>query len=161
MACRVGRGTPQGGRGSVRRDVMAKFKALVVTKAEQGQSVAAQDFDEADLMDGDVTVRVTHSTVNYKDGLALTGKAPVVRRFPMIPGIDFAGIVEASSHADFKAGDNVAYLQRLASAKANAGSAAIKPDGSVDPAAKGAAAKANASLPQPTYQLGRLPPHAD
>ena len=53
-------------------------------------------------MDGDVTVRVTHSTVNYKDGLALTGKAPVVRRFPMIPGIDFAGTVESSSHPDFK-----------------------------------------------------------
>jgi acrylyl-CoA reductase (NADPH) len=86
---------------------MAKFKALVVTKAEQGQSVAVQDFDEADLMDGDVTVRVTHSTVNYKDGLALTGKVPVVRRFPMIPGIDFAGVVESSSHAEFKAGDSV------------------------------------------------------
>ena len=50
---------------------------------------------------------VTHSTVNYKDGLAITGKAPVVRRFPMIPGIDFAGVVEASSHPDFKAGDAV------------------------------------------------------
>ena len=58
-------------------------------------------------MDGDVTVRVTHSTVNYKDGLALTGKAPVVRRFPMIPGIDFAGTVESSSHPDFKRGDAV------------------------------------------------------
>ena len=57
--------------------------------------MAIRDFDEADLMDGDVTVRVTHSTVNYKDGLALTGKAPVVRRFPMIPGVDFAGIVES------------------------------------------------------------------
>jgi acrylyl-CoA reductase (NADPH) len=86
---------------------MAKFKALVVTKAEKGQSVAAEDFDEADLMDGDVTVRVTHSTVNYKDGLALTGKAPVVRRFPMIPGIDFAGTVDSSSHTEFKPGDNV------------------------------------------------------
>ncbi len=58
-------------------------------------------------MDGDVTVRVTHSTVNYKDGLAITGKAPVVRRFPMIPGIDFAGTVEASSHPDCKPGDAV------------------------------------------------------
>jgi acrylyl-CoA reductase (NADPH) len=58
-------------------------------------------------MDGDVTVRVSHSTLNYKDGLALTGKAPVVRRFPMIPGIDFAGTVEASSHPDFKPGDPV------------------------------------------------------
>src|SRR5919112_2756797 len=86
---------------------MGAFKAIVVDKAESGQSVAISDFDEADLMDGDVTVRVTHSTVNYKDGLALTGKAPVVRRFPMIPGIDFAGVVEASSHADFKPGDQV------------------------------------------------------
>src|SRR3954466_151485 len=58
-------------------------------------------------MDGDVTVRVEWSTVNYKDGLALTGKAPVVRRFPMIPGIDFAGTVEASSHPQFKPGDAV------------------------------------------------------
>src|SRR5918998_5839825 len=86
---------------------MAAFKAIVVEKAEGGQTVAVKDFDEADLMEGDVTVQVTHSTVNYKDGLALTGKAPVVRRFPMIPGIDLAGVVEASSHADFKPGDHV------------------------------------------------------
>ncbi len=58
-------------------------------------------------MDGDVTVRVTHSTVNYKDGLAITGKGPVVRRWPMIPGIDAAGVVENSSHPDFRAGDAV------------------------------------------------------
>jgi acrylyl-CoA reductase (NADPH) len=86
---------------------MGAFKAVVVDKAEGGQTVSVRDFDEADLMDGDVTVRVTHSTVNYKDGLALTGKGPVVRRFPMIPGIDFAGVVETSSHADFKPGDQV------------------------------------------------------
>ena len=70
------------------------FKAIVIEKADSGQSVALTDFDEKDLMDGDVTVRVEWSTVNYKDGLAITGKAPVVRRFPMIPGIDFAGTVE-------------------------------------------------------------------
>jgi len=58
-------------------------------------------------MDGDVTVRVTHSTVNYKDGLAVTGKSPVVRRFPMIPGIDFAGVVEASTNPAWKPGDEV------------------------------------------------------
>ena len=58
-------------------------------------------------MDGDVTVRVSHSTLNYKDGLALTGRAPVVRRFPMVPGIDFAGVVETSSHPDWKPGDAV------------------------------------------------------
>ncbi len=80
---------------------MATFRAVVVEKGEGGQSVALRDFDEADLMDGDVTVRVSHSTLNYKDGLALTGKAPVVRRFPMIPGIDLAGTVVASSHPDF------------------------------------------------------------
>src|SRR5262249_2222872 len=58
-------------------------------------------------MEGDVVVRVSHSTVNYKDGLAITGKLPVVRRFPMIPGVDFAGTVTASSHPDFKPGDKV------------------------------------------------------
>jgi acrylyl-CoA reductase (NADPH) len=86
---------------------MGAFKAVVIDKGESGQTVALRDFDEADLMDGDVTVRVSHSTLNYKDGLALTGKAPVVRRFPMIPGIDFAGTVETSSHPDFKPGDAV------------------------------------------------------
>ncbi|HEX8666570.1 MAG TPA: MDR family oxidoreductase [Beijerinckiaceae bacterium] len=86
---------------------MGAFRAIVVEKGEGGQSVALKEFDDRDLMDGDVTVRVTHSTVNYKDGLALTGKAPVVRRFPMIPGIDFAGLVEASSHPDWKPGDAV------------------------------------------------------
>jgi acrylyl-CoA reductase (NADPH) len=86
---------------------MATFKAIRIDKAEKGQSVALVDFDEKDLMDGDVTVRVDWSTVNYKDGLALTGKAPVVRRFPMIPGIDLAGVVETSSSPAWKAGDQV------------------------------------------------------
>ena len=86
---------------------MAKFKAIVVEKADKGQTVSLTEFDEAGLMDGDVTVRVDWSTINYKDGLAITGKAPVVRRFPMIPGIDFAGEVEASSHPDWKPGDKV------------------------------------------------------
>src|SRR5690349_10559246 len=58
-------------------------------------------------MEGDVTVRVDHSTINYKDGLAIGGKAPVVRRFPMIAGVDFAGVVEQSSHPSWKAGDAV------------------------------------------------------
>ncbi len=74
---------------------------------EKGQPAALGEFDEAALMDGDVTVAVEYSTVNYKDGLAITGKAPVVRRFPMIPGIDFAGKVESSSHPGFKPGDSV------------------------------------------------------
>jgi acrylyl-CoA reductase (NADPH) len=86
---------------------VAKFKAIVIEKPETGTKAALADFDEKDLMDGDVTVRVEYSTVNYKDGLAVTGKAPVVRRFPMIPGVDFAGTVESSSHPDWKAGDKV------------------------------------------------------
>ncbi|MEN3212140.1 oxidoreductase [Methylorubrum populi] len=86
---------------------MATFRAWVIEKGETGQSLALRDFDEADLMDGDVTVRVSHSGLNYKDGLAMTGKMPVVRRFPMIPGIDFAGTVEASAHPDYKVGDAV------------------------------------------------------
>src|ERR1700732_1475336 len=86
---------------------MATFKAIRIDKAEKGQTGALGDFDEKDLMDGDVTVRVDWSTINYKYGLALTGKAPVVRRFPMIPGIDLAGTVEASSNPAWKPGDQV------------------------------------------------------
>ena len=86
---------------------MGTFKAIVIDKAENGQTVRLADFDEKDLMDGDVTVAVEYSTLNYKDGLALTGKAPVVRRFPMIAGIDFAGTVESSSHPGWKSGDKV------------------------------------------------------
>ncbi len=86
---------------------MASFKAIVIEKGEFGQRVGLTDFGEKNLMDGDVTVRVEWSTVNYKDGLAITGKAPVVRRFPMIPGIDFAGTVESSSHPEWKPGDKV------------------------------------------------------
>ena len=86
---------------------MGAFKAIVIDKGEGGQTVGVRDVEEAELMDGDVTVQVTHSTLNYKDGLALTGKAPVVRRFPMVPGIDLAGIVESSSHPDFEPGDPV------------------------------------------------------
>jgi acrylyl-CoA reductase (NADPH) len=86
---------------------MATFKAIRIDKAEKGTTAALTQFDEAELMDGDVTVAVEWSTLNYKDGLALTGKAPVVRRFPMIAGIDFAGTVLQSSHPDWKAGDKV------------------------------------------------------
>ena len=86
---------------------MATFKAIRIDKAEKGTTAALVQFDEADLMEGDVTVRVEWSTVNYKDGLAVTGKAPVVRRFPMIAGIDFSGTVEQSSHPRWKAGDRV------------------------------------------------------
>jgi len=90
---------------------VSTFKAIVIEKAEEGAKPATRatltTFDEANLMDGDVTVRVGYSTINYKDGLAITGKAPVVRRFPMIAGIDFAGTVESSAHPDWKAGDAV------------------------------------------------------
>jgi acrylyl-CoA reductase (NADPH) len=86
---------------------VATFKAIMIDKADKGTTATLTQFDEADLMEGDVTVRVEWSTLNYKDGLAVTGKAPVVRRFPMIAGIDFAGTVEQSSHPAWKAGDKV------------------------------------------------------
>ncbi len=86
---------------------MTQFKAIVIEKIEGGSKAALTDFDEANLMDGDVTVRVEYSTINYKDGLAITGKAPVVRRWPMIGGIDFAGAVETSANPAWKAGDKV------------------------------------------------------
>jgi acrylyl-CoA reductase (NADPH) len=86
---------------------MASFKAIVVDKTDVGQTVQLTAFDEAKLMDGDVDVRVQWSTLNYKDGLAVTGKAPVVRRFPMIAGIDFAGVVESSTHPAWNPGDAV------------------------------------------------------
>jgi acrylyl-CoA reductase (NADPH) len=83
------------------------FRAIRVSKTDSGQETRIVDLTEADLMDGDVTVAVQYSTVNYKDGLALTGKAPVVRTWPLIPGIDFAGVVERSSNPAFKPGDKV------------------------------------------------------
>jgi acrylyl-CoA reductase (NADPH) len=96
-------------RKGIQRDEarVGTFKALVVEKTDGGTTSSLTEFDEANLMDGDVTVRVEYSTVNYKDGLAVTGKAPVVRRFPMIAGIDAAGTVEASSHPAWKPGDKV------------------------------------------------------
>lgn len=86
---------------------MTSFRALLVSKTEDGQKVEITNLTEADLMDGDVTVQVEHSSVNYKDGLAVTGKAPIIRRWPLIPGIDLAGTVITSSHADYKPGDKV------------------------------------------------------
>jgi len=83
------------------------FKAILIEKDDAGYRAAVQDIDDARLPEGDVTVRVARSTLNYKDALAITGKGPVVRRFPMVPGIDLAGTVEASSHAGFKPGDSV------------------------------------------------------
>jgi len=86
---------------------MPTFKAIVIDKTDAGQTARLTDFDDKDLMEGDVTFRPEWSTVNYKDGLAVTGKAPVVRRFPMIAGIDGAGTIETSSHPDWKPGDSV------------------------------------------------------
>jgi acrylyl-CoA reductase (NADPH) len=86
---------------------LGTFKAIRIDKADKGTAAALTQFDEAELMEGDVTVRVEWSALNYKDGLAVTGKAPVVRRFPMIAGIDLAGTVDQSSHPQWKAGDKV------------------------------------------------------
>ncbi|MBE7209379.1 MAG: oxidoreductase [Gluconacetobacter diazotrophicus] len=86
---------------------MDGFRAVVIEKDGTEQTVALKNVPASLLMEGNVTIRVTHSTLNYKDGLALTGRAPVVRRFPMIPGIDGAGVVERSEHPDFRPGDRV------------------------------------------------------
>src|SRR5277367_1770634 len=83
------------------------FRAIRLFKTDTGQEARFEDLTEADLMEGDVTVRVEYSTVNYKDGLALTGKAPIVRVWPLTPGIDFAGVVEKSDNPGFKAGERV------------------------------------------------------
>ena len=83
------------------------FRAVLIDKDDNGQRVALTTLDEGQLPEGDVTVRIACSTLNYKDALAITGKAPVVRKFPMVPGIDFAGVVERSDHPGFRAGDKV------------------------------------------------------
>ncbi|SDU02195.1 acrylyl-CoA reductase (NADPH) [Geopseudomonas guangdongensis] len=83
------------------------FRAILIDKDDTGYRASLQALDEAQLPAGDVRVRVSHSTLNYKDALAITGKGPVVRQFPMVPGIDLAGVVEESRHPDFKAGDAV------------------------------------------------------
>jgi acrylyl-CoA reductase (NADPH) len=83
------------------------FKAILIDKQDGAQSVQVADLDDAKLPDAPVTVRVEYSTVNYKDGLAITGKSPVVRKFPMVPGVDLAGIVEASSSETWRPGERV------------------------------------------------------
>ena len=83
------------------------FKAILIEKDEAGYRAGLREVDETQLPEGDVTVDVAYSTLNYKDGLAITGKGPVVRKFPMVPGIDIAGTVRESRHADYKAGDRV------------------------------------------------------
>ena len=86
---------------------MSKYQALLIEKDGAGYRASIQSLDEDNLPEGDVTVRVDYSTLNYKDALAITGKAPVVRKFPLVAGIDFAGTVESSSHAAWQAGDKV------------------------------------------------------
>jgi acrylyl-CoA reductase (NADPH) len=83
------------------------FKAVLIERDPQSYRAAIQSIDEAQLPAGDVTVRVDYSTLNYKDALAITGKGPVVRQFPMVPGIDFAGTVQSSANSAFKNGDRV------------------------------------------------------
>lgn len=83
------------------------FSAIVIDKSDDKQSVSLSQMDEAQLPEGDVTIDVDYSTLNYKDGLAITGKSPVVRKFPMVPGIDLVGTVRTSDHADWKPGDKV------------------------------------------------------
>lgn len=83
------------------------FRALVVDKTDAGLEAAVREVDDAALSEGDVTIGVDYSTINYKDGLAITGAAPILRSFPAIPGIDLAGVVQTSAHADFRPGDRV------------------------------------------------------
>lgn len=83
------------------------FNGILIEKDEQGYRATVSEIDESVLSDGDVEVDVSHSTINYKDALAITGKAPVVRRFPMVPGIDLVGTVTSSQSAAFSPGDKV------------------------------------------------------
>ena len=83
------------------------FKALLVEKDEHGYQANIRELAESSLPEGDVTVDIEYSTLNYKDALAITGKGSIVRAFPMVPGIDFSGLVQSSNHRDFKPGDRV------------------------------------------------------
>jgi acrylyl-CoA reductase (NADPH) len=83
------------------------FQGILIEKDDSGYRAALRQIDDAQLPEGNVTVRVDYSTLNFKDGLAITGSSPVVRKFPMVPGIDLAGIVEVSEHPDYKVGDKV------------------------------------------------------
>ncbi|CAG8866424.1 Acrylyl-CoA reductase AcuI [Pseudomonas fluorescens] len=83
------------------------FKGILIDKDDSGYRATLQEVQDDRLPEGDVTVRVAYSTLNFKDGLAITGSSPVVRKFPMVPGIDLAGVVEVSGHPDYKVGDAV------------------------------------------------------
>ena len=83
------------------------FKGILIEKNEQDYTATVKVLDDSVLIDGDTVVNVSHSTINYKDALAITGKSPVVRKFPMIPGIDLVGTVESCDSGKFKAGEQV------------------------------------------------------
>ncbi|MGF7238681.1 MAG: alcohol dehydrogenase catalytic domain-containing protein, partial [Frankia sp.] len=83
------------------------FSAILLEKGDEGQTAAITELDETALPEGNVSIDVEYSTLNYKDGLAITARSPVIRKFPMVPGIDLAGIVTESAHADWKKGDRV------------------------------------------------------
>ena len=83
------------------------FSAIVIDKDDAGALAALRSIDDNALSPGDVTVQVQHSTLNYKDALAITGRSPIIRKFPMVPGIDFAGMVLQSDHPQHRAGDRV------------------------------------------------------
>lgn len=99
---------PASSGASMEDDMPSNFRPFLVSRDEnKKQSVNVVEMRDEELMEGDVLVKVEHTTVNYKDGLAITGKAPVVRRWPMIPGIDLAGTVISSDSGEWKAGDKV------------------------------------------------------
>lgn len=83
------------------------FKAILVEKNAKNYQTTLQDIEDTALPDGNVTVKIIYSTLNYKDALAITGRSPIVRRFPMIPGVDFVGMVEDSQSPDYQKGDMV------------------------------------------------------
>lgn len=83
------------------------FKAILINKEDDNYSASLQEIDESQLPEGNVSIDVQYSTLNYKDGLAITGKSPVVRKFPMVPGVDLVGTVESTTHPEFKIGDSV------------------------------------------------------
>lgn len=85
----------------------SSFKGILIDKDDAGYHVGLRDLEQHDLPAGDVSVQVSHSTLNYKDALAITGSSPIIKRFPMVPGVDLAGTVEASDNPRFKAGDKV------------------------------------------------------
>lgn len=89
------------------KELQMTFKAILVRKTDAGQTTELVNLTDADLSEGDVTVAIDYSTVNYKDGMAISGHANIIKRFPLVPGIDLAGTVETSSDPAFEVGDRV------------------------------------------------------